>query len=189
MRSARTTTYILILASSLLMAGAALTMAGCGGDTSAEVLARVADAQPFVASAMVAPRPQAEATETLVGDVRQVRNGGASYDVEATDPRLSGTFDVVFNYDENADNSAQMWGTWTAANDKGAWVCDSFEGGFDSAGHYFTVGIGKGTGDYEGLLSVWQWYWPLSAISPNTGLPVDMRLPIFAVSGWIQKAE
>ncbi len=186
MRTARTTTYLLVigLLTSLLLAGAlALTACGSGSANTGTSSGNpaLAGAQPFVVSAI--PRDDTGGTETKVGDVTQTRNGTASYDVEATDPRLSGTFDVVYNTDEASDGTlTKFYGTWKATNDKGTWECDNWSGAQDSAGHLFTVGVGRGTGDYEGLVAVWQWYWPLNTSSFSTALPV------LAVSGWVQKA-
>lgn len=112
----------------------------------------------------------------------QTRNGTYSYDVEATDSRLSGIFDVVYNIDEPASGASTWWGSWKLTNDEGTWVCDSWRGACDPIGHTFTAGVSRGTGAYEGLLAVWQWYWPL-------GSGASGALPISAVSGWIQKAE
>jgi pyruvate,orthophosphate dikinase len=110
-------------------------------------------------------------------------DASATYDVEATDARLAGIFDVVFNYDLAQDGSATMWGTWKLTNDKGTWVCDSWRGAFDPAGNTFTVGRGEGTGSYEGLASYWQWYMPRGEV-------VSLKtLPFMWVSGWVEKAQ
>jgi hypothetical protein len=189
MKAARTIAYVSI--SLLLLLIGALVLVGCSAENStATEPAAVAGSEPFVASAMLGARGQGGGSTTQVGDVTQVRNGTASYDVEATDPRLAGIFDVVYNYDEAADGTATMWGTWRLKNDEGTWICDSWRGAFDEKGHTFTVGLTRGTGAYEGLVSLWQWYWPLAAISPATGLPdTSEGLPLMAVSGWVQKAQ
>jgi hypothetical protein len=140
----------------------------------------LSSAQPFVAAA--APGKQTAGTETKVGEVTRLRNGTISYTIEATDPRVAGTHDVVYNWDEAADGSGRMWATWTTTNDKGSWVCDASSAVFDAKGRTFVFGVAKGTGAYEGLVSVWQWYWPLNQSSFSSALP------LIAVSGWIQKA-
>jgi hypothetical protein len=188
MKTARTVIYIPVLV--LLLLVGAPVLAGCGNDNSTPTKsAAVSGSEPFVASAMVGPRDQLDGSTTKVGDVTQLRNATVSYDVEATDPRLTGIFDVVVNSDEAAGGTGTMWGTWKLTNDKGSWICDSWRGAFDQD-HTFTAGLSKGTGAYEGLVSLWQWYWPLVAISPSTGLPdTSAGLPVMAVSGWVQKAQ
>jgi hypothetical protein len=70
----------------------------------------------------------------------------------------------------------------TLANDKGTWVCDAASAAFDAKGRTYVFALAEGTGAYEGLASVWQWYWPLNQGSFSTALPM------IAVSGWVQKA-
>jgi hypothetical protein len=179
MKAARTTTCILILASLLLMG--AVTWTACGGTkTSAKGTSPLMASEAFVASA--APGNQTEGTTTKAGDVTQTRNATVSYTIEATDPRVAGTYDVVYNIDQLPDGSGKMWATLKLTNDKGTWVCDSASALLDSSGHVYVFGLAKGTGDYDGLVSVWQWYWPLNTSSFSTALP------FIAVSGWIQKA-
>jgi hypothetical protein len=178
MRAARTITYLPILVSLLLIG--ALTWVGCGGGDSSAERSQLSNSEAFVASAT--PGAQGEGTSTKAGDVTQVRNAMVSYTVEATDPRVAGTFDVIYNLDQAADGSGSMWGTWTVTNSKGTWVCDAMSGALDAKGHTFVFGSAKGTGAYEGLVSLWQWYWPLNTSS------FSAALPLVAVSGWIQKA-
>ncbi len=179
MRMTRNTTRILVFASLLLVGS--LAWAGCGSGDSGAKGSQLSSSEAFVASA--APGEQGEGTSTQIGDVTQVRNATVSYTVEATDPRAAGTFDVVYNLDQAADGSGKMWGTWTVTNDKGTWVCNAMSGALDAKGHTFVFGSAKGTGAYEGLVSLWQWYWPLNTSS------FSAALPLIAVSGWIQKAQ
>jgi hypothetical protein len=179
MRTTRTSTNILMLG--LLLLTGALAWAGCGSDESSAQGTLLSRAQPFVASAAVGK--QTEGATTKAGDVTQVRNATVSYKIEATDPRVAGTYDVLYNYDEAADGSGTMWATWTLTNDKGTWVCDAASAAFDAKGHTFVFGLSKGSGAYEGLVSMWQWYWPLNTSSFSSALPFT------AVSGWIQKAS
>jgi hypothetical protein len=180
MRPRRTTSYLLILVS-LLLAGA-LAWAGCGDDDSNSSAqgTLLSNAEAFVASA--APGKQTAGTETKVGDVTQLRDATISYTIEATDPRVAGTYDVIYSYDEAADGSGRMWATWKLTNNDGTWVCDAANAAFDAKGRTFVFALSKGTGAYDGLVSLWQWYWPL-----NTG-SFSTALPLIAVSGWIQKA-
>jgi hypothetical protein len=179
MRATRTTTSILILVS-LLLVGAVI-WAGCGNSGSSAKGTPLSKSEAFVASA--APGAQGDGTITHSGTVSQVRNATVSYKVDATDPRVVGTFDVVYNLDQAADGSGKMWGTWTVTNNKGTWVCEALSGSLDSSGHTFVFGSAKGTGAYAGLVSLWQWYWPLNTSS------FSASLPLIAVSGWIQKAQ
>jgi hypothetical protein len=179
MRAAKTTTYIPILVSLLLIG--ALVWAGCGSSGSSAKGSQLSNSQAFVASP--APGDQGDGTTTKVGDVTQVRNATVSYTVEATDPRVAGTFAVAYNLDQAADGSGTMWGTWTVTNNKGTWVSDAFSGALDAKGHTFIFGSAKGTGAYASLVSLWQWYWPLNTSS------FSAALPMIAVSGWIQKAQ
>ena len=180
MRTTRTSTCIVI--SVLLLVTGALAWAGCGNDdtNSSAQGTLLSGAQPFVAAA--APGKQTEGTTTKVGDVTQVRDATISYKIEATDPRVAGTHDVVYSLDEAADGSGSMSARWTTTNEKGTWVCDASHAAFDAKGRCFVFGLAKGTGAYEGLVSLWQWYWPLNTSSFSTALP------LIAVSGWIQKA-
>ncbi len=178
MRATRTITCILILVSLLLIGS--LVWAGCGSSRSSAETSPLSNSEAFVASA--APGAQGEGTSTKAGDITQVRNATVSYTVEATDPRAAGTFDVIYNLDQAADGSGSMWGTWTVTNNKGTWVCDAMRGALDAKGHTFVFGSAKGTGAYDGLVSLWQWYWPLNTSS------FSAALPLVAVSGWIQKA-
>ena len=171
--------YVLIFAAVLLTR--ALAWAGCSGDNAdSQSSTMLSASEAFVASArQVGVTP---GTTTMKDDLSiESRDNTVSYKVEATDPRVAGTFNVSFNSDETHEGSGTMWGTWTITNDKGTWVCDGWRGAYDAQGHTFTAGSATGTGDYEGLVSVWQWYWPL-------GSGVGTALPVFAVSGWIQKA-
>jgi hypothetical protein len=125
MRATRTTTCMLVFAS-LLLAGA-ITWAGCGGDDSSAQGSFPSASEAFVASTDLG-KPGQMGISDLVDGVTQVRNATVSYEVKATDPRVSGTFDVVYSYDQTADGSGAMWGTWTVTNDKGTWVCDAWRG-------------------------------------------------------------
>ncbi len=190
MRRARTSAHILIFASLLLIGS--LVWTGCGGNSStistSTANAVLADSIPFVASAI--PANGTEGGMAQVGDITQTRNATSSYIVDATDPRLSGTFAVVYNTDQAPDGTmTRFFGNWKLTNDKGSWVCDSWTGAADAvvgpnSTHFFTVGVGKGTGAYEGLVSVWQWYWPLND-SRNSG---STALPLIAGSGWSHNA-
>jgi hypothetical protein len=184
MSAARPTRYMPAVVLFILIG--ALVLMGCGSGSSSTATGQstaAVDSEPFAASALVGAREHLEGTTTEVGDITQVRNGTATYDVEATDARLAGIFDVVFNYDLAQDGSATMWGTWKLTNDKGTWVCDSWRGAFDPAGNTFTVGQGRGTGAYEGLASYWQWYMPRGELASLK------TLPFMWVSGWVEKAQ
>jgi hypothetical protein len=167
------------VAALLLVAGASF-LAGCGGKTaSSGDGGAVSGLQPFVAYATVAPGGN-EGTSTVVGEVTQWRDATALYKVEGSDQRVSGSFTVTYNVDTTADGNSKLWGNWVLTNDKGTWVCDGWSGAQDAKGETYTFGISKGTGDYEGLITCWQWHWPLDNAS------FTVKLPLIAVSGWIQ---
>jgi len=95
-------------------------------------------------------------TET-VGDVVQMHGAVVTYRHECSDPRLSGTIDIVLNIDQRqADDSARLWGTSRLRNQGGTWV-GKWTGGIAGAGEaahathvYLTQ---KGTGGYAGLVA------------------------------------
>ncbi len=81
------------------------------------------------------------------------RDGVNVYDIEASDPRLSGTFTSFWNVDVDLDTQhGVMWGTARIENDGGTW-----EGPFTGmeyevygGGLFSTSGTMVGSGDYAG---------------------------------------
>ncbi len=181
MKGPRTTTYLLI-AGLLTMMGT-LVWTGCGSDESATKGTGVlSGTQPFVASSMV--NKEAEGTSTEVGDITQVRGATVEYAIEATDPRVAGTFAVTYNMDQIADGSGKMWGTWVDTNTDGTWVSDTWTGYHAANVDTFVFGQSKGTGKYEGLVSYWLWHWNTTYASSFQG-----NTPAIAASGWIGKGD
>jgi len=180
MRGTKTTTYLLI-AMFLLLTGA-LVWVGCGSDTaSTEGTGVLAGLKPFVSAERILK--ETPGTETTVGDVTQTRGLVVSYEVEASDPRASGTIEVTVNADSAADGSGTMWGTSVLTNSEGTWVCDGWTGALDASGHRFTFIKATGTGEYEGLTLYQLGYF---ASGPTTMLPPSQGM---AGSGWIQKTD
>jgi len=118
-----------------------------------------------------------------VGDVVQMRHDAWTYRQDASDPRLSGRFDVVFNVDQRqADLSARFWGTSRLSNQGGTWV-GRWTGGIAAAGDvhhcYLTQ---KGTGEYAGLVSHCSgWF-----VEAGEGFTPDIQI---VNAGWIETAD
>jgi hypothetical protein len=183
MKTARTTTLLVI---AILLLAWTLTESGCGDKASSTTAsAALSGLESFVGAAKLTE--STPGTETTAGDVTQVRGVKAAFQVEASDPRASGTAEVTSNYDGRAGVSAQSWGSSVLTNSKGTWVCDAWTGAgaTDTGGksHSFIFNVAKGTGDYEGLVMYVQWHF-VEAVSvmvpPSQGI---------AISGWIEKAK
>jgi hypothetical protein len=93
-----------------------------------------------------------------VSDVWSWRDGAMTIEVEASDPRASGTFWSVANADVGADGQGIEWGTLRVENAGGTWLgpyrgmwYSLPEGGFSS-----TSAMLVGDGDYAGYtMSLW----------------------------------
>jgi hypothetical protein len=179
MKGVKTTCLVL---AALLLLVAAVASAGCGDQASASENQVLSGLEPFVGQAAL--RASQSPTETVMGDVTQYRDGKLTQQVEASDPRLSGTAEVTFNLDERADGSANLWGSSLISNDKGTWVCDKWTGAV-STGYteQYVFNQAQGTGDYEGytlylLQHFYDTYETMSAPSASS-----------AWTGWIEKTE
>jgi|WetSurMetagenome_2_1015567.scaffolds.fasta_scaffold49452_2 hypothetical protein len=172
-----------LLIAALLLTTGALAWAGCGsGTSSATGTGVVAGLDPLVAAAKLVK--EAGDPETSVGGVTQIRNLKDTYEIEASDARVSGTNEVTINADLLADGSGTMWGSWVITNSKGTWVCDKWTGAIDvGTVNRFTYAEAKGTGEYEGLTLYMQQHFAsghMEMLPPSEG---------YALSGWIQKSE
>jgi hypothetical protein len=169
----------------LLIVTGALVWTGCGGDTASGGNAAILKGlEPYVAGAMLTQTK--DGTETTVGGVTQDRNWTYVYQVEASDPRASGTLEVIMNADAPKSGGAHFWGTLVLTNIKGTWVCDNWDGAMTSIpSHTFTFSPCKGTGAYDGLALYMQWH-----MVENSAEMLPPSAPGgTAVSGWIQKAQ
>jgi hypothetical protein len=172
------------IAVALIIAGT-LAWSGCGGTASSGSNAAILSGlEPFVAGAMLTQTQ--DGTETTVDNVTQDRNWTYVYQVEASDPRASGTLEVIFNADAPKSGGAHYWGTCVLTNGKGTWVCDNWDGAMTSMPtHQFTFSASKGTGAYEGLALYIQWH----MVENSTTMLSPSAVGGTAVSGWIQKAQ
>jgi hypothetical protein len=165
---------------------AATTLTGCGDKTaSGGSSAILSGLQPFVAGAML--KQTTDGTETTVDGVTQDRNWKYQFQVEASDPRVSGDLEVIFNADATPSGSyGKYWGTSVLSNSKGTWVCEGWNGALTTSPmHQFTFVASKGTGAYAGLELYIQWH--MVENSPEL-LPPSAPGGT-AVSGWIQKVQ
>lgn len=106
---------------------------------------------------------------------------------DASDPRATGTIDIVAQTDVRADNSGEISGTWVLTNDGGTW-----EGTVSSTmsaktatvpdTQYLRV-VAKGTGGYTGLTLHLQGYGP--PLGDENAPPGSDQV----FTGWIQEAE
>jgi hypothetical protein len=168
----------------LLIVAAALVWTGCGSNSSSSGSAMLSGLEPLVGGAMLTKT--IDGTETTVNGVIQDRDWTYVFQVEASDPRASGTVEVKFNADASQSMNAKFWGSATLTNDKGAWVCDGWNGAMTGTPqHQFTFVPYKGTGAYDGLALYLQWHFvELSAEMLPPSAPGGS-----AVSGWIQKVQ
>jgi hypothetical protein len=137
---------------------------------------------PFVMTQSIVEQGEQETTET-VGDVVQMRNATWTYRMESSDPRLTGTMDVVINVDQRqADKSGALWGTAVLSNQGGSWD-GSWTGGIAAGGNVHHVHqVARGTGDYEGLVADFSgWF-----VEAGEGFTPDIQV---INAGWIQSAD
>ena len=137
---------------------------------------------PFVMTQSIVEQGEHETTET-VGDVVQMRNATWTYRMESSDPRLTGTMDVVINVDQRqADKSGALWGTAVLSNQGGSWD-GSWTGGIAAGGDVHHVHqVARGTGDYEGLVADFSgWF-----VEAGEGFTPDIQV---INAGWIQSAD
>lgn len=125
---------------------------------------------------------------SLTGRRQGAKRLVCTYRQESSDPRLSGTIDIVINTDgRQSDGSASMWGTSRLRNQSGTWV-GRWTGGI--AGRAATragdiaqpaYGTAKGTGDYAGLITRVSWtLWEAGAgFSPGKSVG----------AGWIETTD
>ena len=168
----------------LVILAGALAWSGCGGGASSGNAAMLAGLEPFVAGAMLTQTK--DGAETTVGDVTQDRGWTYIYEVEASDPRASGTLEVIFNADAPKNGGATYWGTLVLTNSKGTWVSDAWNGALTAMPtHQFTFSPCKGAGAYAGLAMYIQWH----MVESSAEMLPPSALGGTAVSGWIQKAQ
>lgn len=89
-------------------------------------------------------------TETIVNGLEQKRDSVVICTVTQSDPRVSGTQTVDFNYDEQADGTWTYWGTIGLVNDGGSWTGVWTGFGPDDQRATATNYL-KGEGGYAGL--------------------------------------
>jgi hypothetical protein len=168
----------------LVMLGA-VAWSGCGEEASSTGNAAILSGlDPFVAGAMLTETKNG--TETTVDNVTQDRNWTYVFQVEASDPRVSGTLEVIMNADAPRSGGAKYWGTLVLTNSKGTWVCDNWDGAMTAMPtHQFTFSACKGTGAYQGLALYIQWH----MVDNSTKMLPPSALGGTAVSGWIQKVQ
>ena len=114
-------------------------------------------------------------TRSLTGRREGTKRVVCTYRQESSDPRLSGTVDIVINVDERqGDRSASMWGTSRLRNQGGTWV-GRWTGGIAGRAAWRrraqpAYGTAKGTGDYAGLVARGGWMlWEAGAgFAPRT---------------------
>jgi hypothetical protein len=168
----------------LLIVAAALVWTGCGSNSSSSGSAMLSGLEPLVGGAMLTKTT--DGTETTVNRVTQDRDWTYVFEVEASDPRASGTLEVKFNADALQSMNARFWGTCTLTNSKGSWVCDGWNGAMTGTPqHQFTFSPFKGTGAYDGLALYLQWH----MVETSTEMLPPSAPGGSAVSGWIQKAQ
>lgn len=125
--------------------------------------------------------------QTEVGTV--VRSSDEPFIVEqvASDPRATGTIDIVAQTDVRADNSGEISGKWVLTNDGGTWEGDvsstmSAKTATVPDTQYLRV-IAEGTGGYEGLELHLQGYGP--PLGDEDAPPGSDQV----FTGWIQNAK
>jgi hypothetical protein len=99
-------------------------------------------------------------TRSLTGRREGTKRVVCTYRQECSDPRLSGTVDIVINTDvRQGDRSARMWGTSRLRNQGGTWL-GRWTGGIAgraAPGAQPAYGTAKGAGDYAGLVTHGGW--------------------------------
>jgi hypothetical protein len=169
----------------LLIVAAVLVWTGCGSSSSSGgSSAMLSGLEPFVGGAKLLETK--DGTETTVNGAIQDRDWTYVFQVEASDPRASGTLEIKFNADAQQSMNARFWGTCTLTNSKGSWVCDGWNGAMTGTPqHQFTFAPYKGTGAYDGLALYIQWH----MVETSAEMLPPSAPGGTAVSGWIQKAK
>lgn len=180
MKRAAVTALVAIVG--LLLIGA-LSWAGCGGEKSSAADTTLSGSEPWVAAFRLVH--QKEGDMTASGAVVQVRGGVLTFEVEASDPRVSGTAEITVNVDQQRPElSGTLWGSCVLTNDRGTWVCDSWTGAASNGyKDQYTFSVMKGTGEYEGLVLYSQWHFQYV----NYTMKMEPSEEA-AASGWIDKA-
>ena len=196
MRSQATVRSRLALALCLLLAAAlgAASVSACGGSST-----RSGSPATIVSGTPVALQTSPTVqelhgmlpcvwTRSLTGRRQGAKRLVCTYRQQSSDPRLSGTVDIVINTDgRQSDGSASMWGTSRLRNQGGTWV-GRWTGGI--AGRAATrardvaqpaYGTAKGTGGYAGLITRGSWMlWEAGAgFSPRKSVG----------AGWIETTD
>lgn len=125
--------------------------------------------------------------QTEVGVVSRTSDEPFVVEQVASDPRATGTVDIVAQTDVRADNSGEISGSWILTNEGGTWKGTvsstmSAKTAVVPNTQYLRV-IATGTGDYEGLVLRLQGYGP--ALGDENAPPGADQV----FTGWIQEAE
>jgi hypothetical protein len=139
-------TLRLFLAGTVILA----LLGGLGGAALAQM---DEDADAVYVTIAAEPR-EADAGSVVRGDpLYRSREGVNVYDLEASDPRLTGTFSMFWNVDVDLDTQhGVMWGTARIENDDGTWEGPFIGMEYETAegGLVATSGAMVGSGDYAG---------------------------------------
>jgi hypothetical protein len=175
----------------LLLLCAALLWAGCGpGVVSTAEDGAIAEDGAFIATVVY----QDNTDGWACGIARTDADSGAVYNhqyitqavdfqVEASDPRVSGDVEVTMQRDIYPDKHSELYGTWTLTNSRGTWVCDNWTAAHGSDENEFGWIEASGTGEYEGLTLCAQWHLTCSPMASGLGQGPQG----FTMSGWIRK--
>jgi hypothetical protein len=131
-------------------------LGGLGGASLAQM---DEDADAVYVTVTAEPR-EADAGSVVRGDpLYRSRDGVNVYDLEASDPRLTGTFSAFWNVDVDIDTQhGVMWGTTRIENDGGTWEGPFTGMEYEAAdgGLFATSGVMVGGDEYAGYAFYYQ---------------------------------
>jgi len=166
---------------------ACLAIASCGGSgstTASPLPVAFQGRTPIVGTVTVTSQEAKPGGKTTKANgMMRIRDYWWEFRQEMSDPRASGTIISSLNADQRPDGIADMWGEWTLTNDASAWECRAWSGAIRTGGlEHFTHVEAVGTGAYEGLILVVDWYFG----EEGKGLPVGSSTP---AAGWIEASK
>jgi hypothetical protein len=119
--------------------------------------------------------------------VRWVRGRVEVYRLSMSQPLIDGIMEVTSDIGTLPSGSTVIKGSWVLRTGQGTWKGSSWTGIVTAEGaDHFYVGKAAGTGGFEGLVLILEWY---VAKAPGSSPAVEGLPEPIAVSGWIQSTK